>query len=318
MPAVSVGPDGPPVQSRSHTDPGTFGSYGRGRCPSMLKAARREGIRHMPKTIIVPLDGSQFAERALAPAHTLARQSGAALVLVMARLGGDTEPERSLQSAAATAGIGPVRTVVIEDRLAASAIPMLAGTEPDAVICMTTHGRSGPGHALFGSIAEEVLRRVDVPLVLVGPAVSDGGERSFEELVVCLDGSRTAAAILPVASAFARDLELAVWLVGVVDPEWRVEAGAAIDIDSPESAPLQHVARGLKSTGVGVNWETLHGHDPASSIVEFAATRPSPLLAMTTHGRTGLARVTTGSVTMSVVHRAPCPVLVLRSHGLDG
>ena len=149
------------------------------------RAARRLPVRH-----------------ASAWAGARSRQSGAALVLVMARPGGVPEPESYLQSVAQTAGIEHARTAVFEDRLAASAILLLAQREPDALVCMTTHGRSGPGVALFGSISEEVMRRVDVPIVLAGPSVNHVGNASFEELIVCLDGSRKAASILPLAAGF--------------------------------------------------------------------------------------------------------------------
>ena len=268
----------------------------------------------MPRTIIVPLDGSEFAERALTPAHVLARQSGASLVLAMSRLGGVEDPERYLQSAAEGAGISSARSVVSADVLAATAIPMLATTEPDPVVCMATHARRGAGVALFGSIAEEVLRGTDVPLVLVGPSVEKTHDR-FGELIVCLDGLQAAAAILPAATTAACDLELELWLVEVVHPNRRYDAGP-IDTDTLESTTLQRVARGIEGRHVKVSWETLHGDDPAAAIVDFAKTSPSPLIAMTTHGRTGLARVVAGSVTISVVHHAPCPVLITRTHEL--
>jgi nucleotide-binding universal stress UspA family protein len=217
------------------------------------------------------------------------------------------------------AGLDSARSVVFSDRLAASAIPLLADTEPDALVCMTTHGRSGVGNAVFGSVAEAVVRELeDVPLVLVGPSVRGKSTAKFEELVVCLDGSRTAAAILPVARDFARDLGLGVWLVDVVDPDRRVPAALENDVGASESGPLQRVAHGFDAAEVSVNWETLHGRDAADAIIEFADSRRSPLIAMTTHGRTGLARVAVGSVTMAVVRRAVCPVLVMRSRNLSG
>jgi nucleotide-binding universal stress UspA family protein len=268
----------------------------------------------MPKTVIVPLDGSHFAKRALAPAHILARQTGASLVLTMSRLGGVVDPESYLQSVAQSAGIESFRTAVFADLLAASAIPMLADTEPDAMVCMTTHGRTGAGLAVFGSIAEAVLRRIDVPVVFVGPSAREAEDRGYEELIVCLDGSSAAEAILPLAGSLARDLELELWLVGVLEPNDRIDPGAT-DLDSLESVPLQRAAHELKGSSVKVNWETLHGDDPASAIVEFAESLRSPLIAMTTHGRTGLARMVAGSVTMAVVHRAPCAVVVTRSQG---
>lgn len=270
----------------------------------------------MVKTIIVPLDGSEFAERALGPAHALARQSDAAIVLVMSRLGGVVEPERYLQATADRMGIGPVRIVVFADRLAASAIPELAEREPDALICMTTHARSGAGVAFFGSIGEAIMRASHAPLVLVGPAVTDVDISKFDDLIVCLDGSHHAQAIVPFATALARDLGLDPWLVGVTDPAGRVDSGTADGSDVIESTSLQHVANELVHSGVKVEWEALHGDNPARAIVEFAQARRAPLIAMTTHGRTGLARVVAGSVTMAVVRRATCPVLVVRSEQL--
>jgi nucleotide-binding universal stress UspA family protein len=266
------------------------------------------------RTIIVPLDGTEPSKRALEPARALARQSGGALVLVMARAGGVVEPQRYLRSVADRAGID-ARAIAFEDRTASAAVATLGATEPGAIVCMTTHARDGAGRAALGSVAEEIVRHTEVPLVLVGPNV-DATASDFAELIVCLDGSRTADAILPVAAQLAADLDLAVWLVEVVDPQLSGDTEAATGGDTSESGRLQHLAHELAGAGLSVNWETLHGDDPAASIVGFAKRRPSPLLAMTTHGRTGLARVAAGSVAMGVVHRAPCPVLVTRSRAL--
>ena len=177
------------------------------------------------------------------------------------------------------------------------------------------YGNSARG--VFGSVAEDVIRRGDGPIVLVGPSVNGAGRQPFEELIVCLDGSPLADAILSVAMLLARDLELAVWLISVIDPAVPVDVDASSGEDVSESARLQRLARDLESAGVSVNWEVLHERDPASSIARFAGTRPSPLLALTTHGRGGLSRLTAGSVAMSVVHKAECPVVVTRSGHLS-
>jgi nucleotide-binding universal stress UspA family protein len=55
---------------------------------------------------------------------------------------------------------------------------------------------------------------------------------------------------------------------------------------------------------------------PADEILELGGAQHASLIAMATHGRTGLERVAVGSVTMAVVHRAPLPVLTLRPGGL--
>ena len=67
---------------------------------------------------------------------------------------------------------------------------------------MTTHARARLGHALFGSVAEDLLRDTNEAALLIGPSVPDEA-MSPSELIVCLDGSDVAHAILPFAAAWA-------------------------------------------------------------------------------------------------------------------
>ncbi len=257
----------------------------------------------MPDTIIVPLDGSPFAERALGLAAAVADRTGADVVVLTARQGGVVvEPRAYLTEAAEAAGIPHPRPVVIDDRLAASAIVLVAHESRDPVVCMTTRAHRGAGHVLFGSVAEETLRRLAAPILLVGPRMQ-AGLPDLAHLVVCLDGSDFSASIVPVASAWGRALDIDVTLVNVADPEQPVD--------------LEQVAAGLEAECGPVAQKFLAGRDAADAIVDFAAGRPGTLLALTSHGRTGLARLAVGSVTMAVVRNAPCPILTVRPAGLE-
>ena len=158
-------------------------------------------------------------------------------------------------------------------------------------------------------MAEETLRRAQVPVVLVGPAVPPGATQ-LEELVVCFDGSKLGSAIAPVAAAWARDMHLDVILLGVVDAQEHGEASAGLETLS--AAHLERVVPELEEPSVRVRSHLLHSSHPAEAIVEFARKRPRAFLALSTHGRTGLGRFTTGSVTMTAVRHAPCPALTLR------
>jgi nucleotide-binding universal stress UspA family protein len=261
----------------------------------------------VPRTCVVALDGSEYAERIVGAAHTLAAQADAALVGVIARPGGVSGPDEYLDQAAARAGVTFTRTHVYRDRLAASALISAARDEREAVVVMTTHARRGIAQAIFGSVAEEVIRRTEVPLVLGGPAF-DGelaaATERYDELLVCLDGSPAAAQVLPRAADFASALGLAVSVVGVLadgdaTPDW--------------AAPAVQV---FSDAGLTASFTAITG-DPAAAIVAHASARPRAMLGMTTHGRTGLARVSVGSVTMETVRHAPCPVFVVRSLGLE-
>lgn len=260
----------------------------------------------VPRTCIVALDGSEYSERIVGAASTVAGQAGAALVGVIARPGGVSGPDAYLEEAAARAGVTFTRTHVYRDRLAATALITAAKDERDAVVCMTTHARRGLAQALFGSVAEEVVRRTEVPLLLGGPAFDvQFADRldHYDELLVCLDGSRAAAEVLPRAAEFAASVGLRATVVGVLgagepEPDW---VGPACAV--------------FTGAGVDAGSQVLAG-EPVHEIVTFAAQRPRAMLGMTTHGRTGMARVSVGSVTMGVVRHASCPVFVVRSRDL--
>jgi nucleotide-binding universal stress UspA family protein len=124
--------------------------------------------------VVVPLDGSALAERAVTPARSLAERIGATLLLMTARSGDDAgEARQRLDKQATALGFDRVDTAIVHDRSAAEAI-LTEARDPNAVVCMSTHGRSGLGQALLGSVAEAVLRGSDRPVLLVGPSLDRG------------------------------------------------------------------------------------------------------------------------------------------------
>ena len=273
----------------------------------------------MTETIIVPLDGSEFAERALVPAAALAKRTGADVTLMTSIMGGVVvEPERYLADAAAKAGIAGAHVAVITDHYAATGLKLVVAAAQDPIVCMSTHGHSGVVQALIGSTAEEAVRLVRVPLLLLGPSVELSLATRLDSVVVCTDGTHTSKAIVPEVSNWIRDLRLRAWVVQVLDPEARralEEIGADPVV---EFSAVRALAETLLTTdGAGINWDVVHSDHAAPAIVDHACRVRASLIAMSTHGRTGLARVALGSVAAAVVHNAPCPVLVVRPDGLS-
>lgn len=273
-------------------------------------------------TFVVPLDGSECAERALRPACALAaRAEGGRVVLVTCAHGSDRASDAYLDDRAALLGdVVDIEVQVVEDRPADGILAAVAA-ETDALLCMGTHGHGGLRSVVLGSVAEQVVCRSTEPLVLVGPrsqAVLLPGERG--RMAVCYDGSDHAAAIAGPAAAYARRLGLTPWLVEVVAPD---EVVAFADQPARNrqvevaTAGMARIAGLLGDQGAAVEQQILHGADTSRSITRFAVSLPASLLAMATHGRSGFARVTLGSVAMDVVRHAPCPVLVVRPPGLD-
>lgn len=192
----------------------------------------------------------------------------------------------------------------------------VAGAIADAaaaasVICMTTAATLVPHGGHFGSTAEQVVRQVDLPVILIGPKAA--GRLTARRLVIPVDGSEAAEFVIPHAASFADAIAAEVWFVTVESPaeEDRVAAVAGADAGAIESGYVMRLARRLADdVSIPPQFEVLHGPDPADAILDFAGT--DGLIAMSTHGRTGLRRIFAGSVTTDVVARSVQPTLVMR------
>jgi nucleotide-binding universal stress UspA family protein len=174
---------------------------------------------------------------------------------------------------------------------------------------MTSHGSSGVRRAVLGSVAEGVVRELRRPILVVGPRHEVGHPMAGGRVLVPLDGSRRAESILDPVADWCDLMELEAWPVTAIDP---AELPADFAGEVPDDAYLRRISARLAERGITTGWEVLHEHDPSDSLATFARGLPASLVAMTTHGRTGLARVTLGSVAARVVHEVTVPVLVLR------
>ena len=141
----------------------------------------------------------------------------------------------------------------------------------------------------------------------------------YKRVVVPLDGSPLAEAILPLILQIAAPLDLEVVLLRVV--QWRppdaIESGhyGVID-DVPTQAKKAHaylepMVAGLRDRGMRVEGMVREG-DPVREILAGATEAGADLIAMTTHGRSGLGRLLFGSVAEAVLRRAEIPVFLMR------
>lgn len=196
------------------------------------------------------------------------------------------------------------------DPAAAVAAALHSGS-PDAGGDLVVFATEAAGAGGGPSFAERLAHDWGGPMLLLGPKADPAiPVLSGSRLVVGLDGSAMAERVLPYAKAFADRLGLPLQLVFVVSSELgiHIEKLRARGEHVSESAYLREVAERL-----GVEWEILHGDDPASMLASHARDRRAALIALSTHGGTGLARTVFGSVAMAAVHAAEDPVLVLRS-----
>jgi nucleotide-binding universal stress UspA family protein len=257
--------------------------------------------------ILVPLDGSSSAERALGPAIDLVHRTGVPLRVLSRALPADKEELTEYLAGVADrfAGETDIETLVVDRDSIPDAIA--EGIDLDTLVCMSSHGRGGLARAMIGSVAEALLRTMFQPALVIGPQVSEG--RSLAgRVVACIDGSDESQRTVEPARRWAQMLGAPLWLVEVADPDAAIELAKAGDVY--ETAEVARVAR--RVGGVD-GWDVLHDTDPARALADLAAStaESTALLVMATHGRTGWDRVRLGSVTASTVHHATAPVLVV-------
>ncbi len=264
----------------------------------------------MLEKVYVPLDGSEVADAALVPGAELARRAGARLVLLAARWPGARESTMRSYLDAHVAFLGaPVESWVVTDTEPADAIAA-AGAEAGALVCMATRGRGAFRAALLGSVAEAVVRTAQGPLVLVGPSFDRGwtlAERPA--ILVGTDGSDRARAAALAATDVAGAIDARIDLVCVLDPVDEARAGIARR-STKDVARLADLADELRARGADVSARPLDGFDPASVLQLHARDRASSLVAVGTHGRSGVSRAALGSVAFKVVRHSRLPVLV--------
>ena len=269
----------------------------------------------MSMTIIVPLDGSPGAERELPIAAALARRSGGSVVLFTDRERGvPADIDGYLDAQGARFGVQAEHRLGETHDVPAS-LAALAAEHDDPVIVMSSRGPTGINEVVIGSITAETLRMTAAPVLLLGPHLSSEPlptDHEFETLLLCLDGSHDAESIVPVAQRWAALLGLTTWVVQVVDPAR--SSGIMNHEPIDESGYVHRIATRLGGHDVKAEFDVLHDdhHHPARAILRYAEGLPRPIIAMTTHGRTGLRGIIAGDVTMNVVRHAVCPVLVVR------
>jgi nucleotide-binding universal stress UspA family protein len=303
------------------------------------------------RSVVVPLDGSRFAEQALPVAAAIARAARARLRLVLvhqlpppptdkasAKLYVSIEVALRKAQRAYLRGLAvrlgdmggiKVTTVTLTGPVATTLAEYIHDGSADLVV-MTTHGRGAVGRALLGSVADRLVRTLEVPIVLLRPEGDETASPAMREwnpheIVVGLDGSRLAEAALPPAAELARLLRAPVTLLQVVEP-------LVLAADPPLPFPtgyderitewrrreaqdyLDDVAEALRKEGVQVSGVARVGWSAAATLLELTPEQAG-LLAIATHGRSGLKRALVGSVADKLIRAAQVPVLIVRPKG---
>lgn len=206
-----------------------------------------------------------------------------------------------------------VRAEVVRDRDPVHAILRRARAGGPSLIAMTTHARTGAGRAVLGSVAEGVVRRSPVPVLVVGPGSAGRGGGAMRRILVPLDGSAASGRILPLAASVARLHKSHVSLLHVAPPlsSVAVEHAVALPYLPVELAPaaMAPYRDALTAAGIRARLDIVTGGASRRILERVRQTRPD-LVVMATRGRTGIGRWILGSVAEQVLRRAPGPILL--------
>jgi nucleotide-binding universal stress UspA family protein len=305
----------------------------------------------MYRRILTPLDGSTTAEQVLPYVSWLAKNLPAPVELlrvveylppewmdwlvgvqpleIAANMTNQAEEylagiaqslSHDVPSVVTTVRGGPDAATIVEE----------AEQEPDTLLAMSTHGRTGITRWVLGSVADKVLHATAGPLFLVRARDEDKAEAlervpNLQTIIVPLDGSTVAEQVIPHVVALAQRLDLGVVLVRAtlpVEEYYRASREPVApygdptrEIDTLAQNYFGRVQEELRQQGVSrVAVKTLPGH-AADAIIDLARETPHSLVAMTTHGRSGVGRWALGSVTDRVTRHCEGPMLIVRAVG---
>lgn len=285
----------------------------------------------MYERILVPLDGSELAEGALPYAKAIATRLGSEVLLLTACTPHDCldRPLRAyLDNKAeelASSGIGASSLVVQGD----VADEILASAENNSVslIIISTHGISGVSRWALGNIANKVLQESDIPTLLIraGESATISAEKKLRSILMSLDGSHFAEAIIPYVAGLARGMDSEVDLLRVIDPiklprlesygHWldleKYEKDLMVEAEREAKRYLSEKEIALRHEGVRVSSTALLG-DPPQTILQYAEAKSVGLIALSTHGFAGITRWAYGSVASRIIEGSSRPVLVVR------
>ena len=302
------------------------------------------------RSVLLPLDGSPFAEQAIPWAAAIARKARARLRLALvhqippsppldessARLytrielalrKSEREYLRRVAARIKGSGATQLATATLSGPPAAALADYAREVGVDLVV-MTTHGRGGLQRAWLGSVADQLVSSLEIPVLLIRPHEGEAAlpEPGLEEILVPLDGSRRAEAALPTALGVATLFGARLALIHAVEP-------VAMVVDVPMSFPqaldqeltslrrreaqdyLDDVAERVSASGIETRASAILAASALDGI-QAAAKRPAVgMIALATQGHGGLRRLVLGSVADKLVRTGESPVLVTRPRG---
>ncbi|MCB0016151.1 MAG: universal stress protein [Anaerolineales bacterium] len=287
------------------------------------------------KKILLPLYGSELAERALIPALALAEAMSAELVLlrvaiplplnldpslyarvVRVRRNEVKEYLRAIRFRFSFANINIETKVVVGQ--AARAITKFANDTEIDLIVMSSLGHSGIKRWIYGSVANEVLNTANCAKAIIHPHV-EIDSFALKRVLVPLDGSQMAEQAVKLARALAEAAQADLYLLNVVSgtqileqpvPDLPGNDGVSDTEEAEATAYLLRVKADMATCPINVLTQVTTG-PTVENIIDFADDQKIDLIIMGSHGKSGFQKLVFGSVATKVLQSANCVTLVI-------
>lgn len=282
----------------------------------------------MYQRILVPLDGSRLAEQVIPYVEVLAKRLNSQVMFITVCPPGNsagqslTEYVETKAEEIQSRGV-KVKAVYLEGEPAATIIDFAADNDI-SLITILTHGRTGISHWSLGSIASKVVQRSHIPVLLIRSSQQEvtSADAEMRKILVTLDGSQFAEAVIPYIESLARAMESRVTLLRVAEPLNLPQLAAYRERENYERQFIiklereaqRYIARKkntLRTRGIKVDSVLLRGK-PVEVIIRYAEDESINLIAMTTHGFSGITKWAYGSVAAKVIEVASKPMLLVR------
>jgi nucleotide-binding universal stress UspA family protein len=316
---------------------------------------RREGVISMTENstlakILVPIDTSEVAERAIPWARAVAGKTAEVVLL-------EVIPVATAVRSFGGQVIGSAETIqagyqqMAEDQLGAAVakwfsdsdhvstvvapgdpaeqILAVAEAQGAGLIVMSSHGRGALGRFVSGSVSDRVVRHAPVPVMIVGPEGDNANAAPVKRIVAPVDDSELSLAALPVASELARTTGVPVEVVHVVVPAtdltmtYPAAAGTlpplAIDAGYEQlvetgKALVEKAVQHLEDHGIEAHGGVYTG-SPTDTILGTLQT--GDVVVLSSHQRQGLARWVLGSTSMKLIRNGKAPVVIVTRESIE-
>jgi len=285
------------------------------------------------KKILIPLDGSELAEKALPYAKSIAKLKNSNVILFAVSLTIFVDRRDRLFTSYLEVTAKELNEVGIKATTATSygdvaeEIVKYANNKKMDLIIMATHGYSGTKQWMFGSITQKVLYGTEIPVLLIkskSPEVSV----EFNRILLPVDGSSFSESTFPYVEELTKKTNKEILLLHIceppivpsygsrpINPTWKkYRDDMWAEMEQQSTSYLKKTTTALKKKGIKVKSRVVKAqtNEVAQTIMQISKEENIDLIVIATQGRAGVNRWVHGSVANRIVEDFPQPILLIR------